>query len=90
MYRSPFFVRFRSSRWAPSDGAAWLWLVPGISLILLALAILMWPELLAYLVAGAILLAGMALTGWGWTMHQAARRATRTPHVRVYREGEYT
>ena len=88
MYRSSSFVRFGGSRWTPRDGASWLWLMPGVSLIVLALAILVWPELLAYLVAGAILLAGMALTGWGWTMRQAARRVSRAPQVRVYREGE--
>ena len=88
MYRSPIFMRFGSSRWPPSAGASWLWLAPGVSLMLLALAILVWPELLAYLVAGAILLAGMALTGWGWTLRQAARRVNHGSQVRVYREGE--
>ena len=90
MNSSPTFVRFRSSRWASNAAASWLWMTPGVTLILLALAILVWPELLAYLVAGVILLAGMALTGWGWTMRQATRRASRAPQVRIYREGEYT
>jgi hypothetical protein len=89
MYGSPIFVRFRNSRFAPQGGAAWLWMLPGVTLILLALAILVWPELLAYLVASAILLAGIGLTGWGWTIHQAMRRAGRAPTVRVYRENEF-
>jgi hypothetical protein len=42
--QTPFFVRFRSSRFAPSAGVSWLWLVPGISLIVLALAIVLWPD----------------------------------------------
>ncbi len=88
MFGSPIFVRFGSSRWAPGGAAAWLWMAPGVALISLALAILVWPELLAYLVAGAILLAGITLTGWGWAMRQATRRANRDPYIRVYREGE--
>jgi hypothetical protein len=77
--QSPFFVRFRSSRFAPSARVSWLWLVPGISLILLALAIVLWPELLAYLVAGALLTAGLVLTAWGWAMRQATRRQAHPP-----------
>lgn len=82
--QTPFFMRFRSSRFAPPAGASWLWLVPGVSLILLALAIVLWPELLAYLVAGAILTAGMALTAWGWAMRQATRRPTQQAEYKVY------
>lgn len=87
--QAPFFVRFRSSRFAPSAGVSWLWLVPGISLILLALAIVLWPELLAYLVAGAIMTAGIALTAWGWTMRQATRRQSQPVEYRVYPGGPY-
>lgn len=88
--RSPFFVRFRSSRFAPSVGVSWLWMVPGISLILLALAIILWPELLAYLVAGALLTAGLALTAWGWAMRQATRRQVHQPaEYKVYPGGPY-
>jgi len=75
--QSPFFVRFRSGTFAPPVGASWLLLVPGIALILLALAIVLWPELLAYLVAGAILTAGILLTGWGWAMRQSTRQSMR-------------
>jgi hypothetical protein len=63
---------------------SWLWLVPGISLILLALAIVLWPELLAYLVAGALLSLGLALTAWGWAMRQATRRPAPQAEYRVY------
>lgn len=82
--QSPFTVRFRSSRFAPPAGASWLWLVPGFSLILLALAIVIWPELLAYLVAGAILTGGIVLTAWGWAMRQATRRPPQQAEYRIY------
>lgn len=75
---SPIFVRVHEGRWMqPGSVASWLLIVPGLALIALALAILIWPQLLAYLVAGAILTAGVVLTGWGWGMRQAARRARR-------------
>jgi hypothetical protein len=87
--QTPFYVRFRSSRFAPPAGASWLWLVPGVSLILLALAIVLWPELLAYLVAGAILTAGIVLTAWGWAMRQATRRSAEQAEYKIYPGGPY-
>ncbi len=82
--RSPIFVSLRSSRFAPKRGGSWLWLAPGISLLLLALAIMIWPELLAYLVAGALAVAGTTLTAWGWAMRQATRYQSRETEYRVY------
>jgi hypothetical protein len=87
--QTPFFMRFRSSRFAPPTGASWLWLVPGISLILLALAIVLWPELLAYLVAGAIMTAGIVLTAWGWAVRQSVRRPARQAEYRIYPSEPY-
>jgi len=87
--QSPIFVRFRSSRFAPSAGLSWLWLVPGITLTLLALAIVLWPELLAYLVAGALLSLGLVLTAWGWGMRQATRRQVPQAEYKVYPGGQY-
>ena len=87
--QTPFYVRFRSSRFAPSAGVSWLWLVPGVSLILLALAIVLWPELLAYLVAGAIMTAGIVLTAWGWTMRQSTRRQAQQAEYKIYPGGPY-
>lgn len=87
--QSPFFVRFSGSRFAPTGKASWLWLVPGLSLVLLALAIILWPELLAYLVAGAILTAGLVLTAWGWTMRQATRRQVRPPNYEIFPGGTF-
>jgi hypothetical protein len=51
----------------------WLLIGPGIVLTCLALAILLWPELLAYLVAMLLLVAGIGLIGWGWWLWQAER-----------------
>jgi membrane protein implicated in regulation of membrane protease activity len=66
-------------------GAGLLLLVPGIALILFALAILMWPELLAYLVATMLLFAGVTLTLWGWSAYRAGRRRTGDNTTTTYR-----
>jgi hypothetical protein len=85
---SPIFVRIRNRQWVDAGGAAsWLLMVPGLALILLALSILIWPELLAYLVAGAILMAGIVVTGWGWSMQRAARRRARNANVVTWTQG---
>jgi hypothetical protein len=49
-------------------------MAPGIALTVLALAIIAWPELLAYMIAGLLLFAGITLMLWGWRMRQAERR----------------
>lgn len=80
---SSTFVRFGSPRqWA---GQTW-WLVfgPGVALMLLALAIIVWPQLLAYLVAGAIFFAGVTLAGWGLAMRRAAHAQARQSNVVYY------
>jgi hypothetical protein len=71
---SPIFVQFSRYGRRASQSAWWLVMAPGLMLTLLALAILVWPELLAYLVASVLLFAGLWLTFWGWTMRQAERR----------------
>lgn len=86
---SPIFVRVRSSRFAPRGRNSWLWLAPGVGLLLLALAIMIWPELLAYLVAAALAMAGAALTAWGWAMRQATRSQEQAPTYRVYPNDVY-
>lgn len=81
---SPIFIRVRESRFAPRGRGSWLWLVPGVGLLLLALAIMIWPELLAYMVAAALAVAGITLTAWGWAMRQATHRQERVSTYRVY------
>jgi uncharacterized membrane protein YqjE len=63
-------------------------MTPGIGLILMALAILIWPQLLAYMVATAMLVAGIALAGWGWSMRSAHKRrmAQENVHQATYYE----
>jgi cytochrome c oxidase assembly factor CtaG len=39
-----------------------------------ALAILVWPELLAYMVASVLLFAGVTLMLWSWRLRQAEQR----------------
>ena len=68
-------VRFHTFRSSAGGGLGGFLLIPGIMLIVTAVAILIWPELLAYLVAMVLLFAGIALTLWGLSM----RRLTRDP-----------
>ena len=51
----------------------WLFIAPGLMLILFGVAILLWPELLAYMVAGLFIAIGFSITGWGWRLSQRQR-----------------
>ena len=51
----------------------WLFVAPGLILILFGVAILLWPELLAYMVAGLFIAIGFSITGWGWRLFQRRR-----------------
>ncbi|MDE0140860.1 MAG: hypothetical protein OXI80_10800 [Caldilineaceae bacterium] len=51
----------------------WLFIAPGLILILFGVAILLWPELLAYMVAGLFIAIGFSITGWGWRLSQRQR-----------------
>jgi len=64
--RQGHHVRFGGS------GLGLLVMLPGVLLSLMALAILLWPELLAYMVAGAMLFGGLSLITWGWRMRRLA------------------
>jgi uncharacterized membrane protein YqjE len=76
---SPFVFRFRTVGRRAVQGGSWLVLAPGLALTLMALAILIWPQLLAYMVASVLLFAGLSLTVWGWTIRRAERqRGART------------
>ncbi|MBV7330271.1 hypothetical protein KFU94_18885 [Chloroflexi bacterium TSY] len=69
---SNFFQFRRMGSFVPA-GAWSVILVPGVLLILLAIAILVWPELLAYIVASVILFAGVSMVGWALTLRRAAK-----------------
>lgn len=56
----------------------WLVMAPGLMLISFGVAILVWPELLAYLVAFIVLSLGITVTGWGWRLRQLERRQKRS------------
>jgi hypothetical protein len=76
--RSPLFIQLQQfDQRLTSQGSGGLWWVlmaPGIGLTVLALAIIAWPELLAYMIAGLLLFAGLTLMLWGWRIRQAERR----------------
>ncbi len=79
--RSPMFIRMQSygQRLVGNDssGMWWLLMTPGVMLTVVALAILAWPELLAYMVAGVLLFAGVTLMVWGWRMRRVEQRLQR-------------
>ena len=78
---SPMFMRFQrygqQFTGNAAGGAWWLLMTPGITLTLVALTILMWPELLAYMVASVLLFAGVTLMIWSWRMRRVERRVHR-------------
>ena len=82
--RTPIFVQFNrfGQRFGGSAGGAagWLLMGPGLALAAFGLAILVWPELLAYLVAGLLLFAGLTLAAWGWQIGQAQKRMQNQVH----------
>lgn len=45
------------------------------------MAILIWPELLAYMVAGVLIFVGLSLMAWAWSLRQAERRADQNAYV---------
>jgi uncharacterized membrane protein YqjE len=80
MYSGFKFARFRNLHTQAPPSAWWLIMAPGLLLIFMALAILIWPELLAYMVAFAMLFVGLALAGWGWTLRRAEKQMRRKMH----------
>jgi hypothetical protein len=82
--RTPFFVHINryGQRFGRRTGGAagWLLMGPGLALAGFGLAILIWPELLAYLVAGLLLFAGLTLTAWGWQIAQVQKRMGNQAH----------
>jgi hypothetical protein len=76
--RFPLFVQIRRYDDPDIERSAgefgWALMLPGLLLSCLALAILLWPELLAYMVASLLLFAGLGLISWGWWIRQGGRR----------------
>jgi O-antigen/teichoic acid export membrane protein len=76
--RSPTFLRMQQAGQQFTGngrgGVWWLLMAPGVALTLVALAILVWPELLAYMVASVLLFAGVTLMLWSWRLRQAEQR----------------
>src|SRR5262245_24210281 len=58
-------------------GFGWRLMVPGFCLICAALAMVIWPELLAYFVASLLLCGGTVLFMVGWRMRQLEQPAHR-------------
>lgn len=92
MYNNPFFGRFgrygsHVNRVASNIGG-WFLIGPGISLVLLGLAILIWPELLAYMVAGLFMVGGGTLALWGWRVAQMQKQMRQRMQNGVYYEEE--
>lgn len=71
---SSVFMRFGGPGSRMGGGLWWMLMAPGLGLILFALAILIWPELLAYMVASALLMAGIFMVSWAWAMRRASRQ----------------
>jgi Flp pilus assembly protein TadB len=90
--RSPMFIRIQNygDRFAGGalGNAWWLMMAPGMGLILVALAILLWPELLAYMVASVLLFIGVTLVAWSWRMRRAERHLYR--HMSTFDRHERT
>lgn len=89
MFANSPFVTFQQkhSRTSGGGGLGLLLMVPGFFLTLMALAILLWPELLAYMVAGAMLFGGLSLITWGWRMRRHAeysRNQSTVVHYDVF------
>ena len=73
----PSFVRFQNFGRQVPGSAWWMIMAPGLMLIAVAFAILVWPELLAYMVAFIIMSLGITITGWGWRLRRLERSATK-------------
>ncbi len=69
---------YRSYTSQPATPGAWWWLMaPGIALMCTALAMMIWPALLAYVVGSLLLCAGIFLAGTAWQMRHSGRHGQR-------------
>lgn len=76
---SQYFTTFQRRGLLPGGWS--LLMLPGLFLTLMALAILIWPELLAYMVASVLLFAGLSMMGWAWSLRRGERRAAQKSYV---------
>ncbi|MGC8950681.1 hypothetical protein [Chloroflexus sp.] len=72
MYR----IDFRPFDYLTAELAAlwWFYLSQGLALIALGVAVIIWPELLAYLAAIFFIAIGVVLLVLGWRVRQVKRR----------------
>ena len=70
-------------------GRGWGLMAPGFGLICAALAMVIWPELLAYFVASLLLCGGTVLLMVGWRMRQlhSASAHVQSPTARSQQQG---
>jgi membrane protein implicated in regulation of membrane protease activity len=69
-----------------SNSLGWMLMIPGLFLIVFAVAILIWPQLLAYLIATVLLAAGISLSMWGWRVSRATRKYQEQRQSATYYE----
>lgn len=70
-------IRFYDSYTREIASPGWLYMLLGLSLILLAVLIMLMPELLAYLVAAFLLFDGLLFLVIGWQLRRFARLYSR-------------
>lgn len=75
---SSIFAQFRRQRSRLNGMASGIggvfFIGPGVAMVLLGIAILLWPKLFAFLVAGLLMAAGGALIVWGWRLNKAQQQ----------------
>ncbi|RME58833.1 MAG: hypothetical protein D6790_11395 [Caldilineae bacterium] len=90
---TPIFVRLNryGRRFSSVAGmwGGWLLMAPGLALIFMGLAILIWPELLAYMVAAALIFAGTTIALWGWQLGRTQRRIHESMRERFYGQAPF-
>lgn len=70
-------IRFYDSYTRELASPGWLYLVLGASLVVLAVLIILMPELLAYLVAAFLFFDGLVFLVIGWQLRRFARLYSR-------------
>lgn len=55
----------------------WLSFLPALTLIALGVAILVWPELLAFFVASFLIMSGTTIMGFAWRVRATTKRVEK-------------